>query len=308
GGGWTAKDIFMDSARAHEIRIGDIHPNDGNEIVLVGYSQNVTIISLREQTAAVPPSLSGESSVTLRSEGEASLEMEVTSDIDVSFSVDVVDGVEIELSSETMFLSGVLYVSLKADVITEDSNTTFNIYLDYAGGSMSYPVSLDLEGDDSAPTVSEIRKRDGTALSGGDEVSWNDTIEISFNEPITEASFEAARSGELLKVEWGGAIMDVLFDITADGKTISMDLNEQVLIGDITVTISGLKDQAGNEMETLSVELSVTAPEEDGKDNGLIIIALISAGLILVLVFGAVIFLMNKGGEETDMPKEPKLI
>ncbi|MEA3557942.1 MAG: hypothetical protein U9R75_01685, partial [Candidatus Thermoplasmatota archaeon] len=45
GGGWTAKDIFMDSARAHEIRIGDIHPNDGNEIVLVGYSQNVTLVS-----------------------------------------------------------------------------------------------------------------------------------------------------------------------------------------------------------------------------------------------------------------------
>ena len=315
GSGWTTKDIFMDSARAHDMKIGDVHPDEGSEIAIVGYSQNVTVISLREQTAAVPPSLSGENTATLHSGGSASIEIGVTSNIDVSVSVDEVDGVEISLSSKTMFLSGILNVNLKAGSITENSSITFNIYLHFAGGTLSYPISLDLEADDEAPNVLDMQTEDGDSLSEGDEVSWNDTLKIIFNEPISEASFEAAKDGGLLKVEWGGVVIDVLFYRSADGKTITIDLNEQVLIGDITMTLSGLKDEAGNEIETFSVKLSVTLPEDGEEDGSLVIIGIISAALIIVLVFGAVIFLMNRGrgegeeaDEEVDMPREPKLI
>ncbi|MFW3146460.1 MAG: hypothetical protein ACMUIE_06580, partial [Thermoplasmatota archaeon] len=316
GSSWTVKDIFRDVARSHEIRIGDVHPNAGVEIAIVGYSKNVTIVSQLEPAALSAPVVTGDDAMTIGSEEKKTLDLDVQYSSKMYFSMDDIEGLDITLKPSSMLYSGRITVEVQAGVITEDATDNVVLKIKHDGGTLSYPIELTLEKDDKAPEPREVRTMEGDVLQEGDKVLWNETLEISFNEVISESSFFAAKDGGMLKVIWGGSERDVVFTLSEDGKSVMIDLDEQAAAGDITIELSGLKDAAGNEIETFTLTLEVEGGDEGDDDNGMLFIIIIIAVLAVVAILGILIFLYQKksGGEaeekedETFDTKEPKQI
>jgi hypothetical protein len=241
----------------------------------------------------------------------------------MTVTADELTGAAVKLVPGKLFIQGTVEVIVTAGVISEDSTQDMKIYVDYGNGKVEHTIKVTLKADETAPSVSELRNPDGDLIQDGDVVMWNETIEITMSEPVTRSSFDAAVSGGLLKVEWGGNVRDVVFTLSEDGKMITLDLNEQIAAGTMTVTISGLSDEAGNEVQPLTIMLEVNKSSDDDGDNTwviVVIVLVIIAFLVIVAVLVAVVAAKNRekvSGEgdesegeekETELPKEPKLI
>ncbi|MGA1848014.1 MAG: hypothetical protein ACMUHB_01615, partial [Thermoplasmatota archaeon] len=112
-------------------------------------------------------------------------------------------------------------------------------------------------------------------------------------------------SGEI-KLEVDGVAQDVDFSLSQDGMEITIIMPEEVERGTATITISGLMDISGNEMETYTLDLEILKEEEDGDpDPTWMIILIIAVVVILLIVLIAVFALGKKEEDEEDSPDLP---
>jgi hypothetical protein len=315
-GGWNVKTIWDDVARGHEIRIGDIHPNEGNEIGLVGYSNNVSIISMMDVENAPEPMVAGGATQTIESGGEGTFNLAIQSDSKMYFSVNDAEDLEVMLLPEAMYSTGSLSIKVKAGHVTEDTTVALNVIIDYGTGTMTFPIDVTITEDVTAPSLSSFYDMEGNVLANGDKVLWNDTLIFEYSESISAESFVAAKTGETLKLEWGSKVVEADFELSEDGKTMTVHLEPLELMGTITIYFDGLKDQAGLDIAQDPIEVQVKG-KDDGEepDNAWIIIIIVL--MVLILIAASIYFVVNNqkkpekeaGDErETKMPPEPKQI
>jgi hypothetical protein len=139
---------------------------------------------------------------------------------------------------------------------------------------------------------------------------WNDTLMFEFSEPISAESFQAAETNKTLKVEWGGKDVEADFQLSEDGKTMTVHLEPLELMGTITVYFDGLKDEAGLDISQNPIELKVKG-KDSGEEDGYAWIIIIVVLIVLILIAVGIYFVMNsqnKASEKEEMPPEPKQI
>jgi hypothetical protein len=127
---------------------------------------------------------------------------------------------------------------------------------------------------------------------------------------VDPASFSTAVSNGGLKMEWGGDAREVLFTLSDDGKMITIDLDDKIVRGDTTLTISGLTDIAGNEIDTISLDIEVERESKTNKGGWVVIVLVVLFAVIFLIIAGVIYIQRSKEEEEKDtkMPKEPKQI
>jgi hypothetical protein len=303
GTGKASKEIFMDTARGHEIRVGDINPEtDGNEIGIVGYSNHLTVVYLKEEGEDLLPGLTGDDSISLNSGEEKSASITVDGDSYMTLDVSEIDGAEISIHPESVFIKGSAKVVVKADHLKDDVTGDITVTLSYPGGTMTKVISLEIMGDSTVPSST------GASVEEEDKVLWNETIEIEFSEEISEGSFQAALSAGLIVLKVDEEVQDADFDLSDDGMMITVKMTEDVSRGDATLSISGIQDLAGNEIEDYTIDFELEKEEEEDDGNSLWLIILIILVLLIVLVVLIAGVGMGKKKEEKDdeeeLPKE----
>ncbi|MGA1820882.1 MAG: hypothetical protein ACMUHU_07740, partial [Thermoplasmatota archaeon] len=308
--GWKVKDIWKDTARGHEIRIADIHPDEGVEIATVGYSYNLTIFSQMDVEGTDVPEATSDEPYTLGPGEEKVIKVNIKTDAKMYFSVNDVEDLEVVLLQDSMYFSGTLTIKVKAAHIAEDKTVTLNLQIDYGSGKLTYPMEITIGKDTVAPTVDVLTDSEGNELSDGGQILWNDTLTIQFSEPISEASFNAAKTAGTLKLEWGGkAREEAVFVLSEDRKSISVDLEPMKLAGTVTISLEGLKDDAGLDIDLTPLEVQVKGKMSD--DGGGIAWIVIIIVLVIIVIGAAVVyfaFIGKKESGEGDLPPEPKQI
>ena len=313
GTGRGSREIFRDTARGHEIRIGDMDPaSDGNEIALVGYSNNLTVVSIKEEGSSLTPSIRYTSRATVGSGEETSLDLEIDGG-DTYMELEVVspDGIEASVYPEMLFIMGTARLTILAEPTREDAVKDVTIVLNYPGGNTTVVIALSVTGDDSPPVPVSISDRSGNALNNGSTVPWNGTILVEFSEPVTRDSFESALESGAIRLDWGDEARDVEITLSGDGTEIMIALDEQVPVGGVKLTISGLRDEAGNEMGALTMDLNIKGEEENGPGSLWFIILVVFLIIVVVVAIMLYFFLVRKGEDDMDeetLPDLPKNI
>ncbi|MGA1793107.1 MAG: hypothetical protein ACMUHM_04080, partial [Thermoplasmatota archaeon] len=306
--GWNTKVIWNDVARGHELRVADFHPDEGLEIACVGYSNNVSVISLMDAVGAMTPTITDDGTDSIASGEVKEIKLNIESFSKMYFSVADVEGLDVELLPNSMFSSGTLVLKVKAEGTSEDKTATINLQIDYGSGKMTYPLDLSIVKDAVAPTVEDLKDGDGNEIGVGDAIGWNETLVIGFSEPISEGSFNSAKNAGTLKLEWGGKDREAEFVLSEDRRSISVDLEPMKLTGTITLYFEGLKDDAGLDIEQTPLEVQVKGEMSD--ENGIAWIVIII--VLLIIVIGAAVvyfaFIGKKESGEGELPPEPKQI
>ncbi|MGA1873361.1 MAG: hypothetical protein ACMUHY_06785 [Thermoplasmatota archaeon] len=309
--GWNRKVIWNDVARGHELRVGDIHPAEGVEIVTVGYSNNVSVISMMDASGTSTPTITGGSDVSLEPGEVKDVPLKVESFMKIYFTADEVEDLEFELLPSTMYSSGSLTLKLKAGHVPEAKTVTIDLEVDYGSGKMTYPIEVDIAQDTTAPMVEMLTDGKGIAIGAEDEIMWNDTLHIRFSEPISSQSFVSARDAGTLKLESGGKAKDAVFTLSDDRMSIMVNLEPMKLSGTVLLTFDGLKDDAGLDISQEPLEVRVKGESED--ENGIAWVIIIIVLVLLILVAGIIYFVVSQkqageGSEEGELPPEPKQI
>ncbi len=310
GTGKAEKELFLDTARGHEIRVGDLIPDkEGNEIGIVGYSGNLTVVHLREEGEPVVPTLTGDGSVSVASGGSGTVNLKVDGDSYMSLEVSTLDGAQVSVYPQTVFIKG----DVKLGVMAEDTNTEITgditVTLHHIGGTVTKTISITITPDTSAPSGTGA-STGGSALSEGSKVLYNDTIEIGLSEAVSQASFDTAVTAGDVKLTVGDETQNVSFSLSEDGTKVIITLNEEMNTGTAVISIGGLKDLAGNTMETYSLTLEVESGKDDSEDDvgaGWLIILVVVVILIIAVVLIAYFMMAYKKEEEQipeDLPKE----
>jgi hypothetical protein len=261
--------------------------------------------------------VTGGSTQTIESGGEATYTIAIQSDSKMYFSVNDVDDLEVMLLPEAMYSTGSLSLKVKAGRVAEDTTVNIDVEIDYITGTMTFPMVITIAADTTQPSVSEMVDQDGNTIADGSEVMWNDTLIFEFSEPISADSFHAAETAKTLKVEWGGKEVDADFELSEDGRTMTVQLEPLELMGTITISFEGLKDEAGLDISQDTLELKVKGKETDDDESGYAWIIIIVVLIVLILIAVGIYFVMNSqknasGDEEkkdsNEMPPEPKQI
>ncbi|MBN1390825.1 MAG: hypothetical protein JXA22_09330, partial [Candidatus Thermoplasmatota archaeon] len=314
--GWTTRTIWSDVARGHEIRVGDIHPDEGVEIALVGYSRNVSVVSLMDVIETPAPTVTGAGPQNIASGEEKEIKLNIDSFSKVYFSADNVDDLEFELVPGSMYASGTLTLKIKAMHVAEQTTKTLNLEVDYGSGKMTVPIEITIGADTTAPEVSGIKDAEDNSIGPADEVMWNSTIRIEFSEPISQASFDSAKTSGTLKLEIDSKVKEAVFQLSADRRSILVDLEPMELSGTATLYFDGLKDDAGVEIDQQPIDVKVKGKASDDENGGMawiiIILVLIVIVVLAVIIYFAFLQKKEGGREERDegdgMPPEPKQI
>jgi hypothetical protein len=303
GTGKNVKTLFTDVARGHEIRVGDIIPGKaGNEIGIVGYSNNFTIVHLKDQGEPVVPTLTGEGTITVASGETGTADLEVVGDSYMNLEISTLDGVDVSVYPSTVFIKGDVKVEVVADHTNQEVTGDITITLHHPGGTVTKTISVTVTPDSSAPSGTGASENDGA------EIQLSDTVEITLSESVTEDSFDSAVTAGDIKVMVGEEIQDVVFSLSDDGKKVTVTMNDQMKTGTAVITVGGLKDLAGNTMETytLSLEVKGEDSEDDDPDSTWLIILVIVVILIIAAVLIGYFVMVKKKDDEEDAPELPK--
>ncbi len=309
GTGKTTKTLFTDVARGHEIRVGDlIYEKEGNEIGIVGYSNNLTIVYPKVEREPVVPTLTGEGTLTVDSGETETVDLQVDGDSYMSLEASTLDGAEISIYPQTVFIKGDLRLEVAAGHTNEEITGDVTITLNHIGGTVTKTVAVTITPDTSAPSGSGATSG-GITLSDGSTVLHNDSVEILLSEPVTLDSFDSAVTAGEIKVTVDDEAQNATFSLSEDGTKVMITLTEEMKTGTATITIAGLQDLAGNSMETYTLSLEVEGAgeeEEDDADSTWLIILVVLVILIIVIVLVAYFMMAKKKSEEEESPELPK--
>lgn len=296
GTGRSSKTLFEDTARGHEIRVGDLIPTkEGNEIAIVGYSNNLTIVHLKDEGEPVVPTMTGDDSISLDAGTSASLDLSVVGDSYMTLQATTFDGADVSLNMESIFIKGSPKLTVMADNGNQDIEETVTLTLHYPGGSLTKDIAVSITGDKTVPSAS-------SAISEGEEITWEETVTVTLSEAVTEDSFNDAVVAGDISLVIGEEEQDVDFTLSDDGMMISFVMTEEIKRGDASLTISGLRDISGNEMETYTLDFSIEKEEEEEEDYTWLIILLVVVFIILVVIIG--IALASKGKKDDEELKD----
>jgi preprotein translocase subunit YajC len=146
-------------------------------------------------------------------------------------------------------------------------------------------------------------------LSDGAKILYNDTMEITLSEPVTQESFDSALSAGDINVMVDEEGQNVTYALSEDGKKVIITMSEEMKTGTAVITIGGLKDLAGNSMETYTLSLEVEgADEEDDEPSTAWLIILVVLVILIIAIVLIAYFMMAKSKDEEDdskdLPKE----
>jgi hypothetical protein len=257
--GWESKVLFRDTARGHEIRIGEVIPGAGPEIVLVGYSQTLNVISLKEGGEIRATTIEGPDAVTVNSGSTASVDIEISGEglMYVAFSAPA--GITSTSSAWTIMHAGKARVTVEAGPTNVNSTVVLTVTVNGMAGPKNHNITVTIVGDTVRPAVTDVKY--GTAvLTPGGEVPSDGTLVVTMTKTVTKASFDAAVTADEVAVMRGSAKVSAAFTLGADMKTMTIVLAD-TSGGDATLKIGGLTDMAGNEMGDYTFDFKTKVEE-----------------------------------------------
>lgn len=295
--GWKTKDIFLDTARSHDIRIGDVRASTpGPEIMLVGYSNNVTVISPRSSGTPSLPTVSGKTAETIDSGAMKAIDLVVSANGPLTVTSSTSSkGITMSQLPATLQYYGKVRITIQANPSNVDSTARIDVKVMAEGVWTWHNITISIKADTLPPTVSKVMNATGAVLQPNATIAAEEVLNFVFSEPVTRASFDAATVEKKLKVVWGGKERDAVFLLSADGRTISIDLNGLAPIGTVTVTMDGLKDDAGNNIQARTLSFKVAADEDDPPVDDLVLTIVIGIIILIVII---VLFILIYGGSK----------
>jgi len=298
--GWKVKDIFLDTARSHDVRIGDVRASTpGPEIALVGYSNNLTVISPRTSGTPAPPTVTGKTAETIDSGAVKAIDLVVSANGPMTVTASTSStGITMTQLPATVQYYGKVRITVQAKPTNVDSTAKIDVKVMAEGVWTWHNITIAIKADTSTPTVSKVTNATGALLQPNATITADEVLHFTFSEPVTRASFDAAKADKKLKAVWGGKERDAVFTLSADGRTISMDLNGLAPLGTVTVTLEGLKDEAGNTIQPRTLAYKVAADEEDPPIDDLVLIIII--GVIILIVIIILFILIFGGGKKRE--------
>ncbi|MCK5773801.1 MAG: hypothetical protein KAH57_08425 [Thermoplasmata archaeon] len=303
--GFEVSQVFTDTARGHEIRIGDLMTSrPGLEIALVGYTRAMKVVSFnRDAPDLHPPRITGSSSVTIASGEVKAISLTIEGSGPITLQINVDDNINAEITPGTLFIKGEATINIDPGHTRASFETTVQVTAMGQGGSGSHNISISVAGDDSPPTIIAAVTPEGETIRDGTWVGPDDELTFSFNEPIDETTLSD------LKVTMGGQELEgATFNLSDDGSVLTLYLNNATTIGTIQVHLVGMADLAGNPLSDLVIEVRVEVHSEgSGSDLAILIVVLI---LIALLVMGALLYMRKMKGEddEEQTPQVPRQI
>ncbi len=303
--GFEISQVFKDTARGHEIRIGDLMTSrPGLEIALVGYTRAMKVVSLnRDAQDLTPPEITGSDSVTIASGEIKAISLAIEGSGPITLQIDVGDNLDAEITPGTLFIKGEVTVTIDPGHTRTSFDSTVRITATGQGGSRSHNITLSVTGDESPPTIIAVVTPEGETVKNGTWVGPDDELVFTFNEPIDETSLSG------LKVTMGGReLEDPIFNLSDDGLVLTLDLNNATTIGTIEIHLIGMTDLAGNPLSDLVIEIRVEVHSEGGvSDLAVLIVVLL---IIALLVAGFIIYMRKMKGdqEEEQTPQVPRQI
>ena len=273
--GWNSETVYIDTARGHEIRIGEVIPdNVGPEIAIVGYSQAITVISVEESGETLVPNVAGPEEIAVTSGGSNTGTYTISGDGFISVDYNDIEGLDIDIYPRTHMFRGEFEVTVTAHPTNEDKTETLVLTIGGVTGNVQKDVTITITGDKEAPSKDTVKLGDGTDYSQGMEVDPTDNLTFKLTEDVTEESFQDALTAGTIKAEANGETLEgVVFELTGSNE-LFVDLNNATQGKQVNITIAGLKDAAGNEIESTTLVLQVRSqttpqPDEDTDDDGM---------------------------------------
>ncbi|MCU0799443.1 MAG: hypothetical protein MUC62_07205, partial [Candidatus Thermoplasmatota archaeon] len=301
--GWKAKDIFLDTARSHDVRIGDVRASTpGPEIALVGYSNNLTVISPRSSGTPTLPTVTGKTAETIDSGAVKSIDLIVSANGPMTVTSSTSStGITISQLPATVQYYGKVRITVQAKPANVDSTARIDVKVMAEGVWTWHNITIAIKADTLPPTVSKVTNATGALLQPNATITADEVLNFAFSEPVTRASFDKAKTDKKLKIVWGGKERDAVFSLSADGKIVSLDLNDLAPVGTVTVTLDGLKDDANNTIQSRTLSYKVAADEDDPPLDDLILVLVI--GVIILIVIVILFILIFGGGKMKEDPR-----
>ncbi|MGA1822519.1 MAG: hypothetical protein ACMUIG_08325 [Thermoplasmatota archaeon] len=308
---WSAEVVYFDSARGHEIRIGEILPgNGGAEIAIVGYSRSLTIIGLNEVDAGTnTPTVDGPDSVTINSGETKTLSFTVEGDGQITIGYDKDPALEVSINPATAMFKGSFKVTIRAVPTMANASATLTLNLGGATAGATKDIAVTIVADSAKPSVGDATLDDGTAITEDTKVEPNGSLMIPLSEAVTPESFQDALASGGISAMYGDEPAEADFTLSEDGKTIHIDLKDEKAEKDtLDIKISGLKDEAGNEVAPRTIPVKMKTDDGGGPSILIPVIIVIVVLLVLVVIIGIILFLFMGKEEDGENPEEPKQI
>ena len=313
--GWNNETVYIDSARGHEIRIGEVIPdNVGPEIAIVGYSKAITVIGIEESGETIVPTITGPDEISVNSGESNSATFSISGDGFITVEYEELDGVDIEVYPQTHMFRGDTQVTVTARPTNQDTADVMTLTIGGVTGVVEKEVTISITGDKEAPAKETVVLGDGTDYTEGMEVDSTANLTLTFTEGVTEDSFQAAVTEGTITAEAGGSTLNEVGFQLMDGNKVFIDLNNATQGMAVNITIAGLMDEAGNEIESTTLTLQVKAQTtpgdddepgdddtEDDDEEDYTLYIIIGAVIVVVAIFLLVIALSRKGGREEGM-------
>ncbi len=303
--GFEVTEVFKDTARGHEIRIGDLMTSrPGLEIALVGYTQAMKVVSLNQGARDLaPPEITGSDSVTLSSGEISTISLIIEGSGPITLQLDVGDNLDAVITPGTLFIKGEATITIDPGHTQTTFDSTIQVIAIGQGGSGSHDITVSVTGDESPPTIITAVTPGGEALKNGTEVESDDTLVFTFDEPIDETSLSG------LKVTMGDKeLEETTFSLSDDGLVLTLALNNATTIGTIEIHLVGMTDLAANPVSDLIIKVQVKGDSEDN-GNGLVVLIVVLL-IIAIIIVGVVLYIrtMKKDEEEEQTPQVPRQI
>jgi len=303
-GGWTTEILFSDIARGHEIRIGDIMTDRaGPEIAICGYSNSVKVVTMDREGEDIAPEITGAATAFVSSGQTAQVTLDIAGGGTLDIRVSALSGLTVKASPSTLFIKGKVTIEVDPGHTTETFSGDIVVSVTGSMGTSTHTITVDVTGDDTAPTASDpVAGSTGSAV-GEERIPADDVITITFSEPVSAESFASAEK----TVKKGKEnVTGVLFQLSGDGTKLTIDLNNATEGGTVEISILGLQDRAGNQMEPIDLSLSLRGGEEDEDGNTLLTVLVVIIVLVLLAVIIAVVIAVfgKKGKDEEERSEE----
>jgi len=252
--------------------------------------------------------VTGKTAETLDSAATKTIDLTVSANgpIDVTATTSSA-GITMSQSTKVVPFYGRVRLTVQAKPTSIDATARIDVLVSAEGVSVWHNITISIKADSVAPSVSKVTNSTGVELQPNATIRPEEVLNFAFSEPVTKASFDAANAEGKLKVVWGGKERDAVFTLANDGKLISVDLKGLAPIGTVTVTLDGLKDEAGNTVQARTLYFKVEAKEDEPSTDDLVLVIIIA--VVILVIIAILFFLINSGSkrkEREDAPEEER--
>jgi hypothetical protein len=311
---WNAETIFTDIGRGHDLAVGEFDSmHDGAELLLSGYSRNLTMVGFYGDIEPAGFTLSA-SKTTLSAERGKNAVFNLTVGSTGNFNgpvyLDISSlpaGLELmDFQAQVPGGSGSLQLTLKPTGSFSGTNADITVNAYGAGEMKSVNLALTVTGESTSFGVASVKPEKDSHDVDIEHLK----IEITFNQEI---DFETVDSESIVITAEGGELFKGTIELSDDKKILSIseiqsdDDKHEELPADTKITITvkqTLMDIGGNSLGAdYSWEFTTAGAhdEDDGTEfEGMMISIIIIVVIIIIIAIVGIVSGRKKSGEEKD--------